>query len=206
MTEDPTKSQFWESRYRARDTGWDIGRPAPAFVNLLSGPDDPPPGRMIVLGGGRGHDAIFFARHGFTVTTVDFAPTAIAHAKEAAREAGVAMKFVQRDLFTLPSTYNHSYRYALEHTCFSAIPTEKRLEYVQLVRRLLSPQGLYIALFFTHGRPGGPPFGVSAEEIRELFSPYFAIEKLEPPEHSVEQRQGEELFALMRPLDSRQRA
>ncbi len=198
--EDPNNPIFWESRYRQGNTGWDLGQPAPPFVGLLSEPDAPPPSPMIVLGCGRGHDAVFFAQHGFQVTAVDFARPAIEDAQRAAHAASVDINFVQHDLFTLPPSFDHQFAYMLEHTCFSAIPPDRREEYAQLGRRLLAPEGLYIALFFAHGKPGGPPFNTTASEIRTLFSPYFSIQTLQPPSRSVEQRQGEELFALMRPL------
>ena len=198
--EDPSTPPFWESRYNTGNTGWDIGQPAPPFVDLMAGPDAPPPGTMIVPGCGRGHDAIFFAQQGFKVTGVDFAHAAIEDARRAARRAGVAVDFVERDLFTLPASYDHAFKYVLEHTCFAAIPPARRKEYARLVARLIEPDGLFIALFFTHGNPGGPPFNTTPQEVREIFGPYFSIEKLEPPARSVPQRRGEEHFALMRLL------
>jgi SAM-dependent methyltransferase len=87
----------------------------------------------------------------------------------------------------------------LEHTFFSAIDPGRREEYVRTVRRLLKPGGLLIALFYAHGRPGGPPFTTSEEEVRALFREDFTIERLEVPARSVKPRQGKELLALMRP-------
>ena len=43
------------------------------------------PGRMIVLGAGRGHDAREFSRNGFQVTTVDFASHAVQEIGESRR-------------------------------------------------------------------------------------------------------------------------
>jgi ubiquinone/menaquinone biosynthesis C-methylase UbiE len=198
--DNPAKPDFWESRYREGNSGWDIAQPAPPFVDLMAQPDAPAPGSLIVPGCGRGHDAIFFAQRGFSVVGVDFAHEAITDARRAAERAGVKVDFVEHDLFTLPSSYDHRFDYVIEHTCFAAIPPTSRPDYVKLVTRLIAPGGLYIAIFFAHGKPGGPPFNTTADEIRALFSPHFSIEKLEPPTRSVEQRAGQELFALMRPL------
>jgi SAM-dependent methyltransferase len=198
MESNPGAVEFWESRYETGDTGWDLGQPAPPFVDLLSGPDAPSAGSIIVLGCGRGHDAIFFAQQGFEVTAVDFSRLALNDARQNARLAGVEIEFIEHDLFTLPARYDHRFDYVLEHTCFAAIPPTKRDDYVQVVSRLLKPGGLYVALFFAHGRPGGPPFNTTIEEVRSLFSPYFAIERLEVPPRSIEVRIGKELFALMR--------
>jgi SAM-dependent methyltransferase len=195
--EDPKAPTFWEARYNDGRDGWDLGQPAPPFVDLLSGSGTPPPGRLFVPGCGRGYDAIWFAQHGFDVTAVDFAETALRDARRNAKSAGVGVQFLRHDLFTLPASFDHSFDYVIEHTCFAAIPLERRRDYVQLVKRLLKPEGLYIALFFTHGNPGGPPFTTTADEIRSLFGNDFVIEKLEPPARSIERRKGQELFALM---------
>jgi SAM-dependent methyltransferase len=198
-TEDPKTPTFWEARYNDGRDGWDLGQPTPPFVDLLQGPDAPPPGRLFVPGCGRGYDAIWFAQHGFDVTAVDFAETALRDARRNAKRAGVNVQFIRHDLFTLPTSFDHNFDYVIEHTCFAAIPPERRRDYVQLVKRLLKPDGSYIALFFTHGNPGGPPFTTTADEIRSLFGSDFVIEKLEPPMRSIERRRGQELFALMRP-------
>lgn len=200
LSDDPGASLYWERRYQEGNDPWDLGQPAPPFVDLLSGPDAPSAGSIIVLGCGRGHDAIFFAQQGFLVTAVDFARVALDDAREAARQADVSIEFVEHDLFTLPTPYDHKFDYVLEHTCFAAIPPDRRTEYVQVVKRLLKPGGLYIAIFFAHGKPGGPPFNTTVQEVRSLFSADFAIERLEVPASSIEVRMGKELFALMRPL------
>jgi SAM-dependent methyltransferase len=56
------------------------------------------PGRAIDLGCGEGDNAIFLAQHGFDVTAVDFAPSAIAKARQKARTAGVEVDFIVDDL------------------------------------------------------------------------------------------------------------
>lgn len=189
---------YWDAHYRQGNTGWDLGGPAPPFGDLLAGPDAPPPGRLVALGAGRGHDAILFAQAGFDVLGIDFAPTAVSEARERAAQAGVAARFEQRDLFDLPAAWDGTFDYVLEHTCVSALPPARLPAYVEVVHRLLAPTGRYLALFFTHGRPGGPPFSITPEEIQQLFAPHFVIDYLGPPARSAPQRQGQETFALMR--------
>jgi len=40
----------------------------------------------------------------------------------------------------------------------------------------------------------GPPFGGSAEEYKELFEPYFRLDRMEPCYNSIAPRNGSELF------------
>src|SRR5690349_5155519 len=208
MTDEPNPGRYagtdrpehWEELYQQGNTGWDLGGPAPAFVDLLAGPDAPPPGRMLVLGSGRGHDALLFAAHGFDVHGIDFAPSAVAEATAAAEARGLSerARFEQRDMFALPPSYREAFDYVLEHTCFAAIDPRLNEEYAALVPRLLRPGGLYLAIFFAHGRPGGPPYATTIEAVRRQFAPRLEILRLETAQHSVPARMGRELFAVMR--------
>lgn len=186
---------FWENRYQAGATRWDLGEAAPPFESLLAAADAPRPGRMLVLGMGRGHDALLFAARGFEVVGVDFAPSAVTAAAIAAQERGLTAKFLQRDIFELADEFANGFDYVLEHTCFCAIAPCQRLAYAQLVHTLLRPGGQLIALFWAHNRPGGPPFGCDLEEIHNLFEPGFELRSLARPLNSVVSRQHEEYLA-----------
>lgn len=192
----------WDARYRNASTPWDLGEVAPPFVDFLASADAPPPGRLLVPGSGRGHDALYFARQGYNVRGVDIAPTAVSVANERAQSEGLHDKalFEERDLLAMPAEFDGTFDYVVEHTCFCAIDPALRPAYVQAVHRLLKPGGLLIAIFFAHPRAGGPPFRTDAAEVRRLFSPFFKIEQLAPAVRSHKSRQGEELFGLLRNL------
>ena len=188
----PTK---WEADYRRKSDGWDMGGPTPVFKRLASSKRFTP-GRMLVPGAGRGHDAREFARQGFQVTAVDFAPTAINEMKRLA-EPDAPVEVLQHDLFALPPQMDHSFDYVLQYTCFCAIDPKRRTEYADLVNRLLKPGGAYIDLAFPlDGRPGGPPFAVSEAELLNLYQERgFKLLSRETPVDFVSPRRGaEELF------------
>ncbi len=88
--------RFWEGHYRGRDQVFS-GHTNPVLVEvagLLR------PGAALDLGCGEGGDAIWLARHGWRVTAVDVAATALERAAEHARTAGVAdrITFERHDL------------------------------------------------------------------------------------------------------------
>src|SRR5689334_15390215 len=123
----------WDENYEQGTDGWDLGRPTPVFQRLLKDQAFPP-GRIIVLGAGRGYDAREFARHGFQVTAVDFSSQAVQEMRRlASPEAPV--EILQHDIFTLPESFNASFDYVLEYTCFCAIDPTRRAEYADLVTR-----------------------------------------------------------------------
>jgi SAM-dependent methyltransferase len=186
------QTEFWEGRYQEGTARWDLGQPAPPLVSLLNEPTAPPPGRMMVLGAGNGHDALFFAEQGFDVVGVDFAPSAIAHAQASAKARHLKATFLQRDIFDLADEYAGQFDYVLEHTCFCAIAPHQRPAYVDLAYALLQPGGEFIGLFWAHARPGGPPFGITPNEIRALFSKRFRDIRLSHVANSVEARSPDE--------------
>lgn len=191
-TPTPLTVNFWEQRYQADTTRWDLGKPAPALADWLDQPQAPNHGRVIVLGCGRGHDARLFAHKGFEVTAIDYAPSAIAEAQAAAEAEGLSIRFLQRDIFALTPDYANYFDYVVEHTCFCALAPHLRDRYVDLTHTLLKPGGLLLGIFFTHNRPGGPPYGTTPDALRQQFGRCFDIHTLAPTSQSVESRRGEE--------------
>jgi methyl halide transferase len=190
---------FWDQRYEQANIPWDLGGPSPPFARWLR-EGHMPPGKMMVLGAGRGHDARLFARAGFDVTAVDFSETAVSAMRSLTNPA-LPLNIVQANIFDLPAGYNDSFDYVLEYTCYCAINPARRPDYANLVQRVLKPGGQLIALAFPLGdRVGGPPFAVSVAEMVALFTRRgFHLAHREQPPDSVPPRRGnEELLVLVR--------
>jgi SAM-dependent methyltransferase len=201
MTHDVNSPRKWEADYERKTDGWDLGGPTPIFKRLaLRASRQLIPGRMIVLGAGRGHDAREFARNGFQVTAVDFASQAVQEMQRLA-DPDAPVEILQNDIFALPETLNQSFDYVLEYTCFCAIDPKRRAEYADVVTRLLKPDGIYIDLAFPlDGRKGGPPFAVTESEIMNLFQERgFKLVSREKPVESISpRRHAEELFIFQK--------
>ena len=199
MTSDVNSPEKWEADYQRGTDGWDLGGPTPVFKRIASSKRFKP-GRMIVLGAGRGHDAREFSRHGFEVTAIDFSPYAVEQMHTLA-DPKAPIKILQQDIFTLPQEMDGSFDYLLEYTCFCAIDPKRRAEYAGLVNRLLKPTGIFIDLAFPlDHRPGGPPYAVTEAEILGLFlTRGFKLVSREKPEDSVKpRRHAEELFIFQK--------
>ena len=189
-------AEAWEARYQSSNDPWNLGNPTPPFVNLLAADHAPYPGKLAALGCGKGHDALLFAESGFEVVGFDFAPSAISEAIATAKARAIKAQFLQRDIFALDKEFADSFNYVLEHTCFCAIDPKKRSQYVEVVKSILCPGGKLIALFYTHKRSGGPPFGVKPQEVLEYFSPYFEPIVFQQAPDSITRRQGDEHLAI----------
>ena len=98
---------------------------------MLNSPSASQLDRTAGLGCGRGYDAVLFADRGFEVIGFDFAASAIVDATCLAQERGSSAQFLQRDIFELAAEFPSHFDYIVEHTCFCAIPVEKRNFYVK---------------------------------------------------------------------------
>lgn len=195
-------SIFWEEIYQGGRAGWDLGGPTPVFLRLLEN-EEIAPGKMVVLGAGRGHDARAFARKGFDVTAVDFAEDAV-QAMQDLNDPETPVKIFQLDIFDLPRSWDGTFDYFLEYTCFCAIDPDRRAEYADVVMRLLKPNGVYIDLAFPlDSHSGGPPFAVQVPEILRLFGERrFKLLERGKPADSVAPRRGlEELLIFQKVYD-----
>ncbi len=196
---DVNEAQFWQDLYDTENSPWDMGHETPVFKRLAESGDFAP-GKMIVLGAGSGYDAHLFARHGFDVTAVDFADTAVEKMRSL-QDSENLIQIIQGDIFELPEELNGQFDYLLEYTCYCAIHPSRRDEYAQLAYRLLKPNAQWIALSFPIGRrEGGPPYVVQPDRVIERMTEHgFNLLHREMPQDSTEGRQGiEELLIMVR--------
>lgn len=198
MSADPSLPAFWEDLY-AGPPPWDLGEPAPPFVSLLARGEVAPPGRVAVLGCGRGHEALLFARRGFDVVGFDFAAPAVEAGRQAARAAGLEARcrFEMRDIFAIEGAFD----LVVEHTCFCAIDPARREDYVATVARILKPGGLLLGLFYLRPNdPKGPPWPSERAELERVFvheGPFDLVSERVPAD-SIARRAGREWLTVLR--------
>ena len=197
MTDDPNTADFWEANYREGRRRWELGGATPVFRRLAEGGAFAP-GRMIVPGAGLGDDARLFARHGFQVTAVDFAPTAV-RAMHARQDPAAPLVILQADWFALPGALSGVFDYVLEYVFVGAIDPARREAYADVVAGLLRPGGRFVGLLGPISAPiGGPPFAVRPDDIIALLAARgLSLLRREWPPDSVPQRQGVEALVVM---------
>lgn len=175
-----------------------MGTATPVFVNLLQSKRFAP-GKTLVLGCGKGHDAVLFAENGFDVTAIDFSSEAITRARSLAEAKQVQIEFVHDDLFDYSLGLSEEFDYIVEYVTFCAIDPVRRAEFASVVSSLMRNHGRFIALFFPlDDRTGGPPFAVSMDEVNRLFGRTLELLSIEAPPGSVTPRKGKELLTVWR--------
>ena len=169
---------------------WNSETAPDALVELV-GSGRVRPCRAIDLGCGAGNYAIWLAGQGFDVTGVDSSPAAIEIARGRAEQKGVRARFIVADLLgdlhEIDGRFDFGYDWELLHH----LMPEDRATYARNVHSLLNPGATYLSVCFSEEDPQFGGFGKirrtqigtvlyfsSESEIRELFSPYFAIQEL----------------------------
>jgi 2-polyprenyl-3-methyl-5-hydroxy-6-metoxy-1,4-benzoquinol methylase len=157
--------RYWRGR-----TPWDTNITPPEVMEFIN---TAPPGKALDLGCGTGTNAITLARHGWQVTGVDFVSSAIRAARAKAVACGLNIDFYQTSV-TDSRFLIGPYDYALDIGCLFTLKAEDRPKYAENLVRLLRPQACYM-LYAWLPRPWKKKMvGIAAEEVKRLFSPYFA--------------------------------
>jgi thiopurine S-methyltransferase len=162
----------WDQRYREGRDGWELGAPAPPLAAFLR--DDPrrprPPGRVLVPGCGRGHEAALLAELGFAALGLDLSGEALREARRRHGPDRPELRWHQADLLDpealrAAGLADGSLQGVVEHTCFCALEPSRRPDYLRAVTQLLAPGSWLLGLFWCHDQPGGPPFGSHPGEL-----------------------------------------
>lgn len=177
MTSHPSQSDFWEERFTAQRTPWESadGVP-PRLARFLA--SHRTGGRALIPGCGSGREVAAFARAGFDVTAIDFAPAAIALARTHA-PAELADRILLGDFFTHDFAHA-SFDCIYERTFFCAIMPDQRPAYLARMARLLAPGGALLGFFYLGEEDDGPPFALHAADHDALFPPHFELVTDEP--------------------------
>ena len=196
----------WQQHYETGNTPWDRGRPAPALVDFLTSRGGLT-GDVLVPGCGSGWDLLPLAENSARhVTGIDIAPLAVA-AASARAGAFPAVTVLLADLFTAAhGPLSQKFDWVWEHTCYCAIPPDRRPDYVRATAAALRPGGQLLGVFFLNpwdpdeDQEQGPPFGTTEEALTASFAPCFQLVESWRPAVAFTGREGRELMRLYRKI------
>lgn len=167
---------FWKWAYSSSPPPWDIGRPQPAFVELVSS-GEIRPGRVLDVGCGTGNNAIFLVKSGYAVVGVDIVPEAIQIARNRATEQNAKVDFLVSIALELHSHFKEEeFDDVIDSGFFHTLSDEERQTFSSQINRVLRRGANYFMLCFSDKERGDwGPRRVSKNEIKQTFSPIFRI-------------------------------
>jgi SAM-dependent methyltransferase len=164
----------WEDAYKTVPP-WDVGRPQPAFVELVR-LGELNRGRVLDVGCGTGENALYLAEKGFEATGVDLTNRAIIAARAKAAERKLKVDFQEGNALSLDFK-DGVFDNVIDSGLFHTFPDDDRPVYAREIARVLAQKGKYFMLCFSDKEPTnwGGPRRVTKEEIESTFSPLFKI-------------------------------
>jgi len=164
----------WEDAYKSTPP-WDVGRPQPAFVELLRA-RELNKGRVLDVGCGTGENALYLAENGFSVSGVDLSTRAIAAARAKTAERSLEADFRAGNALSLEFRDN-TFDNIIDSGLFHTFTDHDRPAFTREMARVLVPGGRYFMLCFSEKEPTGwgGPRRITRAEIEESFSPFFSI-------------------------------
>ena len=163
---------------------WDTG-PREELVQIVES-GRIKPCKAIDLGCGTGSNAVFLAQHGFEVTGVDFAPSALVKGRKKADAAGVKVSFVVDDLTNLREV-NGTYDFLVDYGALDDLTPANRSRYVESVLLITHPGSQFLLWCFEWPLRWWERLGRSVSigaislepgEADERFGGHFTIERI----------------------------
>ena len=171
---DSTQPEFWDQRYRDDRLPWDTRGVPLALADYLR--SAPAAGRVLIPGCGSGYEVRAFHEAGWDILAIDFAPSAVARAKELLGELGTRVR--PADFFT--DDIGIGYDVIYERTFLCSLPPSRWEDYVRRTAKLLRPGGALTGIFFYGEDPEPPPFSLTPATARMLLGGKFELTNDQP--------------------------
>lgn len=203
----------WLDRWREGRIGFHREQPHPSLVRYWPLLGVTPGTKVLVPLCGKSLDMRWLGQHDHPVLGIEFAPEAIE--QFVAAGSGEVSRYRQDgfdvcrqgnvelwcgDFFHFHIEQAAGVGAFYDRAALISLPPATRQRYAFHLAQLIPPgaRGLLISLTRALGDEGGPPFSVTAEEVRELFEPNFQVTHLEDGEPEAGSGFRESVWALVR--------
>ena len=185
--EDSTQPDFWNIRYSAGKTPWDLGGVPAALRSFLARAQSP--GHVLIPGCGSGYEVRAFHEAGFEVTAIDFSAAA---RDRAGRLLGPLSRSVIAGNFFTHDFAGQNFDLVYERTFLCSLPPERWPAYATRMAGLLQKGKLLAGIFLYGEEAEPPPYPLTEAQALELFGEEFELIRSEPVSDSLPLFQGME--------------
>ena len=168
---------YWNERYEQGNTGWNIGTVSSPLKDYF---DQLPQKKLRILipGGGNGHEAEYLLSLGFTnITILDIAPIALNKLEERFQShIGQSLHLILGDFFD----HQGQYDLIIEQTFFCALDPKLRQAYVEKMAALLSNNGRLSGSYLIRNFQEGHHLAEISKNIKNFFLCILILKHLLP--------------------------
>jgi thiopurine S-methyltransferase len=183
---------FWHNRWENNQIGFHLDQPNPYLIDnacLIESKDN----NVFVPLCGKSLDMVWLSQQGWNVTGVEISEIAINDFfsennlpfKKQGRGllpaySSNSIKLFQGDFFNLTSQHLNKCCSFFDRAALIAMPKDMRIQYASHFASIMPARskGLLVTVSYTPTQSEHPPFSVSQEEVLELYSRFFQVEKL----------------------------
>jgi SAM-dependent methyltransferase len=170
-------SLFYKFQYLVGMTPWErmvtlpAGDQAIALLAREESGHEPPHGRALDLGCGTGIWSLRLAQRGWEVTGIDIVPKALRAARQRARRAGVACRFVDGSVTALSAAgIGSGFRLILDFGVVHGLSPEQVRAVGREVTAAAAEDATLLMYAVMPGRRGPLPRGVSREQVEQAYA------------------------------------
>ena len=192
---------FWLDRWNNNETGFHQTTINP-YLSYFYGEKGASPERreklkVFVPLCGKSKDMLWLSQAGYKVFAVECSDSAVKaffeenalnykhaekdpHALYISSNQKSAIEIFQGDFFTLHKKDLEDVTDVFDRAALVALPPEMRKQYVKKMAEILKPgtRTLLVTLTYDQTQMEGPPFSVPEDNVTELYSDYFKVDKL----------------------------
>ncbi len=180
MTNDSTRPEFWDPRYKLGDMPWDAGgvpKPLEQYLRQTH-----TIGRVLIPGCGSAYEVKAFADAGWDVLAIDFSVAAVTRAKKLLGDLSHCVR--HRDFFKFKSPKG-PFDLVYEKNFLCSLPPDFWPRYASRMRELIRPGGSLAGIFFHGCEDEPPPYPITDPQAASLFDTSFVLSDDQPmPEES----------------------
>lgn len=185
---------FWHERWQTGQIGFHQSAVHPFLARWWRTLGIPAAARVYVPLCGKSLDMVWLAERGHAIVGSELSPIAIreffagqgleparADLDGCIRHTAGPYTILEGDALALTPAQTGPIEAVYDRAALVALPPEMRAAYAASLARLAPPgaQVLLVAFEYPQEMKGGPPFSVTAEEIRELFEMAFTVREVE---------------------------
>ena len=134
------------------------------------------PCRALILGADMVEEAATLAKLGFEVLVTDTSAEALARAGQAVRAQGGKIAAVRADFFQVRQYFYGPVELIVERTLLPNLEPVRRADWSYTVLRCLPKDGHLFGLFRVGRGASGPPYSMSADEVKKMLSRLLVLE------------------------------